>query len=108
MNYHKKEVLSNQKNLGALAISQGYCWQVITMVLHNGVMNADGFISITMSEFNTQHSSDRAKSYEHINDLIKKVHESGYRMNLQDIIDKYESLVKLRKEKNLPEATSLH
>ncbi len=89
----KKEVLSNQNKLSTYQISNGFCWQAVTIVLHNGVMNTNGFISITMSEFNTQFSSDKAKPYNSIEALIEKIKDSNYKFDLTELTNKYNTLV---------------
>lgn len=108
MNYHKKEVLSNQNKLSTYQISNGFCWQAVTIVLHNGVMNTNGFISITMSEFNTQFSSDKAKPYNSIEALIEKIKDSNYKFDLTELTNKYNNLVELRTSLGIPEGVNCH
>lgn len=103
MNYHKKETLNNQYKLSAAQIANGCYWQNITLVLHNGVMNSNGFVSITMSEFNTQYSSDKAKTYNSLAELKNKIKEMNYNVDIAELTIKYNSLTLLRKELNIPE-----
>lgn len=103
MNYHKKETLSNQCKLSASQISNGCHWQNITLVLHNGIMNSNGFISITMTEFNTQYSSDKAKAYNSLAELEEKIKKENYSFSLSELNAKYNLLVQMRKELNIPE-----
>lgn len=97
--YYKKERISNQKK--ALENQNPY-YEYITLCLHDGTINNNGFISITLTPYNTEYSSGNAIKFKNLKELFKEIKEKNYHFDLKAIAKTYKSISKYRRDKKLP------
>jgi len=100
-NYHKKDAVFADTPHSSYK-------EKCLMVLHNGEMNNNGFISITTCECITQHTSGFIRAYVTLEDLIKRIKEKELNLNLESILNLYTALEKTRNDLKLPIAKNRH
>lgn len=64
----------------------------VTLTLHNGSMRRKGYISITMTEYITEHSEAMPSSFNNMTLLYDYINRKQYKFDLQELANKYGEL----------------
>ena len=101
--YYKKDSLSSQD-----INSNSPYHENITIVLHNGEMNSNGFISLTMRKYITQYTSGVITYYLSIEDLLHDIRANRYAFDIDKLSSIYKDLANYRQKNNVPIGGNRH